>query len=196
LCRFFIAGYFSYLTRIVFSLDTTFFANSSVYRILKTVCRTNPSGCRIYFFLLPADLIFVFTFNLLTMKTNILLIRIGGALNIVFLLFHLSFYWLFNWKNTLACLNLDNWAIYHIFNVICDSILLMFVIVSFFQTEKLITEVNGRRILFCISFFYIIRIGSEFIFWGIQGLSTLIIVLVCLAPAILYGLPLLRRNGI
>jgi len=127
------------------------------------------------------------------MKTNILLIRIGGAFNVVFLLFHLSFYWIFDWKNTLTCLDINNWAIYHTFNIICDLILLMFVVVSFIQTEKLVTEVNGRRILFYISLFYITRIVSEFAFWGNQGLSSLIIVLVCLAPTVLYTLPLLRR---
>jgi hypothetical protein len=129
------------------------------------------------------------------MKTNILLIRIGGAINIIFLLFHLTFYWIFDWKNTLACLNLDNWAIYHTFNVISDFLFLMFIIVSFVQTDKLITEVNGRRILFFISFFYTIRIACEFILWGYKGMSSVVIILVCLAPIVLYGLPLLRRNN-
>lgn len=128
------------------------------------------------------------------MKTNILLIRIGGSLNVVFLLFHLSFYWIFDWKNTLTCLDHNNWAIYHTFNIVCDLILLMFVLVSFIQTGKLLTEVNGRRILFYISLFYITRIVSEFAFWGNQGLSSLLIVLACLIPTVLYTLPLLRRN--
>jgi hypothetical protein len=126
------------------------------------------------------------------MKTNILLIRIGGGLNILFLLFHLAFYRMFDWKNSLACLSKDNWCIFHAFNVICNTLFLMFVLVSFIQTEKLVTELNGRRILFFISFFYFLRIALEFILWGNQGFGSLVIVVICLAPAILYGIPLLR----
>lgn len=130
------------------------------------------------------------------MKTNILLIRIGGVLNIVFFLFHLAFYWLFNWKTTLACLSLDNWAIYHTFNISCDFILLFFVFVSLVKPEKLLTEINGRRITLLMVGFFSIRIVLEFILWGYQGLNSLIIVFICIAPAILYGLPLIRRNKI
>jgi hypothetical protein len=97
------------------------------------------------------------------MNTNILLIRIGGALNVLFLLFHLAFYWLFDWKHTLSCLNLNDWGIFMAFIAITDLLFVFFVVVSFSKPEKLVTETNGRRILFFISAFYLIRIAFEFI---------------------------------
>jgi hypothetical protein len=150
--------------------------------------------CRNYFLKSKWLVIFVRYSKIIKMKTNILLIRIGGVLNVLFLLFHLAFYWLFNWKNTLSCLDLNNWGIFHALAIIADFLFLLFVVVSFFQPEKLVTETNGRRLLFFISAFYLVRIALEFILWGNQGMGSLIIVIVCAAPAVLYGLPLLRKK--
>lgn len=128
------------------------------------------------------------------MKANIRMIRIGGFLNVLFLLFHLAFYWMLNWKHTLSCLDSNNWAIFYALVIITDFLFLLFVVVSFSHPEKLMTEINGRRMLFSISAFYVIRIALEFILWGYQGSSSLIIIVMCAAPAICYALPLIRTR--
>ena len=130
------------------------------------------------------------------MKTDVRIIRIGGFLNILFLLFHLGFYWMLNWKQTLSCLDSNNWAIFYALVIITDLLLMLFVVVSFVQTDKLIIETNGRRILFSISAFYVTRIALEFILWGYNGGSSIVIIVACVVPAILYALPLIRSKQI
>lgn len=120
--------------------------------------------------------------------TSRLGIRIAGFFSAFFFLFHIPFYWLFDWKHSLACLSADNWAIFHCFNII--SILLLF----FMSATSLCcsAEILSSRIglffsIFC-STFYSFRIIAEFtLFQEPNPMISATITTLCVIPAFLYG---------
>jgi len=57
---------------------------------------------------------------------------------------------------------------------------------SFRHPVELANTALGKSLLLVFSIFYLIRIVSQFIFFGYQGVSSLVIVLLCLIPALIY----------
>jgi len=127
------------------------------------------------------------------MKTHIIFIKIAGYITGFLSIFHILFYWLFNWKNTLRCLNSDNWAIFHTFNFGMNMMSILFAIISLFMTNKLLTESIGNVMLVFMSLMSVMRIVSEFVLWGFTLEQSPIIIILCLIPAVLFVLPLLRK---
>lgn len=129
------------------------------------------------------------------MKKNIVLIKIAGGITAFFSVFHLSFYWLFHWKDKLSCLDTDTWAIFHTFNYGMNMMFILFALVSLFMTRKLLSESLGKVLLAFMSSIYLMRIVSEFVLWKCQQATSLVIILLCLIPAVLYLLPLFSRHS-
>jgi hypothetical protein len=128
------------------------------------------------------------------MKKQIILIKIAGFFTGFFSIFHLQlFYWLFNWKDSLRCLNSDNWAIFHTFNYGVNMMFILFTIISLFMTKKLLTETIGTVMLVFMSSIFVMRIVSEFILWKFTLGKSPIIIIYCIIPAILYVLPLFSK---
>jgi hypothetical protein len=146
-----------------------------------------------------ADIEFYHTIktNYLQMKKNILLVRTAGAITTLFCVFHLSFYWLFHWKERLSCLDTDTWAIFHAFNYGMNMMFILFALISLFMTKKLLTESLGKVMLVFMSSIYVMRIVSECVLWKCQQSISAVIIIVCLLPVVLYLLPLFgRRNNL
>jgi hypothetical protein len=121
-------------------------------------------------------------------------IRVAGAVTAFFTVFHLMFYWLFNWKQALQCLDKDTWAIFHCFNICMDTMFLLFSFISFRYTAKLIEETLGRVWLLFMALIYVIRIICEFILWDFNPIQSVIIVILCLIPAVGYLYPLMFKK--
>lgn len=131
------------------------------------------------------------------MKKNIILVRTAGGITTFFSIFHLSFYWLFNWKERLSSLDTDTWAIFHAFNYGMNMMFIMFAMVSLFMANKLLSESLGRVLLVFMSSIYVMRIVSEFVLWKCRQPMSALIIILCLLPAILYLLPLFaKRNNL
>lgn len=127
-------------------------------------------------------------------QTKLILIRIAGGLSILFTLFHASFYWIFKWSQTLTVMNPTDKGILLTFNLIGILLLLYSVILSFVYTRQLIETITGKSLLLFFSSFYIIRIFSEFSYFGFHAPDSMIIIVVCLIPAICFGLPALLKT--
>lgn len=127
-------------------------------------------------------------------QTKVLLIRIAGVVSILFTLFHSAFYWIFKWSQTLVNMNPTDRAIMLTFNVICILLLLYSVILSFWFTRQLIETVIGKSLLLFFSVFYIMRIVAEFAYFGFMMPKSVIILVVCLIPAVCFGLPALLKS--
>ncbi len=127
-------------------------------------------------------------------QTKLLLIRIAGVLSILFTLFHAGFYWIFNWAETLTVMNPIDRAILLTFNLICILLLLYSVILALGFTRQLIETTIGKSLLLFFTLFYTVRIFSEFAFFGHEMLLSLVIIVMCLIPAICYSLPAFLKS--
>lgn len=130
------------------------------------------------------------------MKTQnkMLFIRIGGALSILFTIFHSAFYWMFKWNETLTVMTTFDRAILLTFNLICILLLLYSVILSLGFTRKLIETTIGKSLLLFFTLFYLLRIVCEFTYFGFMMPSSIIIIAICLIPALSFGLPAIIKS--
>lgn len=124
------------------------------------------------------------------MKIKALLLRITGIINILFVAFHISFYKLFNWGTSLACMNQSDRAIMLTYHCICIMILLFMVFITLFRTKPLLESKLKTDILGFFSLFYIISIATEFIYFGYKA-STPMILTMCLIPVVLFVIAML-----
>jgi hypothetical protein len=111
---------------------------------------------------------------------------VAGVISLLFFAFHILLFQLFNWKETLTCLNQNNWAIFQTFNLVSILMVGMITYFSFRHPAELIKTSLGKSLLLVFSIFYLIRIVSQFIFFGYLGAGSLMIVVLCLTPALIY----------
>lgn len=127
------------------------------------------------------------------MKNQILLLRIAGCISLLFVVFHLLFYPMFNWENTLNGLSSVNRAIFLTYHAICILMLLFMGIIPIFQTKALLGSSVKYGILSLFLLFYLIRIVAEFTLFGISSSSPAILIM-CLVPMIFYAIPLFSKQ--
>jgi hypothetical protein len=123
------------------------------------------------------------------MKTKHLL-QIGGIINLLFVAFHLLFWKLFNWGQSLASLSPDDRAVMQVLNIHTAYALAVFALVSLVFADELSTTKFGRIISWSIAGFWILRALNQIVFWGWESW---ILALVCLAIAVLYLSPFINK---
>jgi hypothetical protein len=121
-------------------------------------------------------------------KARKIFVTIGGILFLIFGLFHISFWFLFDWNNELVKLNEINSNVMQMLNIGTIVLVLSFgCIMLFYQSEILNTKL-GKAMLILFSLFFFARFIAEFVFPGssiIFGLILFICVLIYLIPAII-----------
>ena len=122
--------------------------------------------------------------------------QIGGVINILFVIFHLSFWKVLNWPQNLASLSADNRAIIQVLNIHIAYVLLIFGILPLAFSDEIVTSKLGRFMGWVVAVFWILRAINQIIFWDVAAVGSWVAVLVCLVISILYIVPLfrLRRN--
>jgi hypothetical protein len=127
------------------------------------------------------------------MKTRIIFLRIAGAISIFFMLFHLAFFKLFDWGNTLSCLSLENLSIlwtYHYISILMTGFMGM---VPFIHAKLLLKSSLKYSLLSFFSLFYLIRIVTEFTLFGFSWPQSPIIIAMCAIPMFFFALPLFYK---
>jgi hypothetical protein len=127
-------------------------------------------------------------------QTKILLIRIAGIISILFTLFHAGFYWLFKWSQTLTVMNPPDRGILLTFNLIGIILLLYSVILSLGFARQLTETVVGKSLLLFFTVFYVVRIFSEVAYFGFRIPGSIMIITICLIPAICFSLPVFIKS--
>lgn len=115
------------------------------------------------------------------------LVIIGGIFFIVFGLFHISFWFLFDWQNELAKLNEVNSNVMQMLNIGTVLLLLSFGCILLFYRREILNTRLGKAILIISSLYFFARLIAEFVFPGgsiIFGLILLLCVMIYLIPAI------------
>ena len=114
---------------------------------------------------------------------------IGGILNMLFVIFHLSFWTLFDWQQGLVSLSSDNRAIIQVLNIHTAYVLFVFAILSFVFANEMISVNLGRFVALAIAIFWGLRAVNQALFWNASSAESWMIIFVCLVMALLYLIP-------
>jgi len=109
----------------------------------------------------------------------------GGVHSLLFAVFHMLFWRLFNWKKELPKMHWSNQAILQIANVQLIWIFVVVGLVSVTLTDELLSTALGAAIRFGMAGFWLIRTVQQFIFlrknhWAVHLLTFLFFLGTCL----------------
>lgn len=123
------------------------------------------------------------------------LVQIGGVINLVFVVFHLSFWKLFNWQQGLVSLSPDDRAIMQVLNLHTAYVLTVFSILSLAFPNEMSTTKLGQIFSKAIAGFWILRAVNQAVFWDLSFAGSWMIIAVCLIVAALYLLSSTREGA-
>ncbi|MEW6401446.1 MAG: hypothetical protein AB1649_06570 [Chloroflexota bacterium] len=125
-----------------------------------------------------------------------LLLQIGGIINLLLVAFHLAFWKLFDWGQSLASLSADNRAIMQVLNVHVAYALAMFALLSLLFPHELTATKVGRIVSASIAGFWILRAINQAAFRGLSFAESWIELFICIVIAALYVIPLAGKRAI
>jgi len=118
---------------------------------------------------------------------NKYLLICGGFINLLLAGFHLSFWKIFNWPESLVSLSPVNLGIMQVINIHLAFVVLVFAYVSIFCHRELLSTKLGKTIVVSIILFYILRAINQLIFWDIVMPNSVLITLFCIFVAGIYA---------
>jgi hypothetical protein len=120
---------------------------------------------------------------------NELVIKLGGIYSIGLIMFHVLFWRLFKWPESLASLNRVNRATMQVLNISITLIFCIVAYVSFAHTAELLHTPLGNTLLVLISWLWLIRAVLQVVFYKLEHKASVGLTLYFLLGACLYGLP-------
>jgi hypothetical protein len=105
--------------------------------------------------------------------------------------FHIAFWKIFDWKNTLACLSEGNRNAMYTLDLMVIICFIAIALITIFLKKELLTTLLGKFILIWFSFFGISRVVIELIIWDPPDATVLILGSL---TGIIYALPLLNKK--
>ncbi len=120
-----------------------------------------------------------------------LLIIGGGVYTILLIVFHLLFWRLFNWPQTLIALNDVNKATIQVLNISITFIFGIFAYISFVHTQDLLNTHLGRTLLLLISALWLFRAMQQILFYKLKHKISVGLALYFMVGSILYGAPVI-----
>jgi hypothetical protein len=123
------------------------------------------------------------------------LIRIGGVACLGWLVFHLFFWRLFDWKSQLGRLSAANRGVMQVLNLCLSFVFLLCGVMSLTYPNELLAPGLGRGLLWGMAVFWLLRLIEQPVFFGVSRISNLFSLLFLLT-SLFYLLPvLLTRAG-
>ena len=117
------------------------------------------------------------------------LVIAGGIYTTALIVFHLLFWRIFKWPETLAPLNYVNRATMQVLNISLTFIFFIFAYISFAHTAELLNTGLGRAVLALISMLWLFRAALQLVFYGWRHKASAALAVYFLLGAILYGAP-------
>ncbi|MBC8336538.1 MAG: hypothetical protein H8E29_14850 [Anaerolineales bacterium] len=118
------------------------------------------------------------------------LLLIGGIYSLVFAVFHLLFWQIFDWKNDLAKLSSINRAIMQVINLCLALVFVIFGMLSLrYRAQMLETEL-GRALTAMIAFFWFLRAIEQIIFFKLKKGISWLFLFIFLGGTSLYAVAL------
>ncbi len=122
---------------------------------------------------------------------NETLINIGGVYTVALIIFHLLFWRIFNWPETLEALSYINKSTMQVLNISITFIFFMFAYVSFAHTSELLNTKLGNSLLVLISCLWLFRAVQQVIFYKFKHKASIGLTVYFLIGALLYGMPVI-----
>ena len=97
-----------------------------------------------------------------------LVVKLGGIYNFLLVIFHLSFWKLFNWPDDLRSLTFLNRAIMPVLNISLTLLFVVMGIISLMHTKELLTTSLGKTLLLCMALFWLARSIQQVIFFKLH----------------------------
>ncbi|MGV8940376.1 MAG: hypothetical protein ACOH1P_02420 [Lysobacter sp.] len=123
--------------------------------------------------------------------TSATLIHLCGIHSVGFAVFHMAFWRLFRWRESLATATTADRAIVQILNLRLIHVFLGVAVLCFFFTEELDGSALGRALLAGMSLFWVGRTIEQFVFLRINRPMVHVLTLLFVLGAVLFALPLL-----
>ena len=115
------------------------------------------------------------------------LLLVGGIYNLLFVVFHLLFWRLFDWNKDLASLTPINCAIMQVLNLSLTFAFLIFGILSLLYPGQMTETQLGRALTGMISIFWLLRAIEQIIFFKLKKWVSWAFSLLFLAGSGLYA---------
>ncbi len=120
-----------------------------------------------------------------------LLVWLAGAHSLFFAIFHLGFWKLFRWRETLRTATVADRAILQILNLRLIYVLLGVAVLCFAFTDDLLHSRLGHALLLGMSLFWVGRTIEQFVFLRINRPIVHVLTALFVLGALLFALPLL-----
>jgi len=122
---------------------------------------------------------------------NETLIISGGVYTVVLIIFHVLFWRIFKWPETLDSLNYVNKATMQVLNISITFIFFIFAYVSFAHTQELLNTRLGNSLLALISCLWLFRAAQQVVFYKLKHKASVGLTVFFLLGAFLYGIPVI-----
>ena len=109
----------------------------------------------------------------------------GAVINFLFIILHILFWPMLNWKEELAKLSKDNAGIMQVANIIIIFLLLYFAVMSIIISRMKKLDISAKSIIILIAGFYFLRVVLGYPFFGFS-IDEVIIWIVCLLITVGY----------
>ncbi len=119
------------------------------------------------------------------------LVKIGGFYNILLVVFHLSFWQLFNWETDLRKLSFINRAVMQVINLSLTFVFIIFAYISLVHTNELLSSALGQSLLSLMAAFWFLRSIEQVIFFKLKSRLSFAFLLFFLIGTVLYAIPAL-----
>ncbi|KRD77632.1 hypothetical protein [Lysobacter sp. Root983] len=118
-------------------------------------------------------------------------IWLGGLHSLAFAGFHLAFWKLFRWRDTLKTATVADRAILQILNLRLIYVFLGVAVLCFFYTDELQTSALGHAVLAGMSLFWVGRTIEQFVFLRINRSLVHALTALFVLGAVVFAMPLL-----
>ncbi len=119
------------------------------------------------------------------------LIIAGGIYTVALIIFHMLFWRIFKWPETLMSLNYVNKATMQVLNISITFIFFIIAYISFAHTHELLNTQLGKTLLLLISGLWLFRAVQQVVFYKLKHKASVGLTFYFLIGALLYGVPVI-----
>ena len=123
-------------------------------------------------------------------------ILLGGVFCVALVVFHLSFWRLFNWREDLRNLTYLNRAVMQLLNLALTFFFAIVAYISFFHRPELMTTSLGKTLLVLIAVLWLLRAVGQIFFFGLKHPASAAVLAAFIGCSALYAWPALEANGL
>ena len=120
---------------------------------------------------------------------NEILIIAGGVYTVALIIFHVLFWRIFKWPETLRSLSYINKATMQVLNISITFVFFIFAYISFVHTHELLNTQLGKSLLVLISCLWLFRAAQQIVFYKLKYKASAGLTFFFLIGALLYGVP-------